>query len=323
MKCLVTGGAGFIGSYLCEKLLEMGNAVLCVDQLYTGSLENIGHIRKNKNFEFIQENIMNYRALERLTAKCDIIFHLAAAVGVKLIVDDPVGTLTTNVRGTEILLDLANYNKKKIFIASTSEIYGKNYKKGLEENDDRILGSTNRLRWSYSTSKAVDEYLAFAYHQEKGLEFVIGRFFNTIGPRQTGEYGMVVPRFVKAALTNRPLTVYEDGSQVRTFTYVTDAVDAVIGLMDEGKCIGEVFNIGSTEPITILDLAKKIIDLTGSSSEIQLTPYEKVYGSGFEDMKERIPNIDKIKRFINYQPKVSLEESLSNIIQFYKAKLKT
>ena len=318
MRILITGGAGFIGSYLAEYLLKKGHQVIVLDNLSTGRLSNIRNIYKSKNLEVHVDTIFNRELIDDLVKNCDQVYHLAAAVGVRFIVDNPVLTIETNVAGAEIMIKFANKYKKKIFIASTSEIYGKSNSLPFKEGIDRIYGSTNIRRWSYAESKAVDEFLALAYWHEKKLPIVIGRLFNTIGPRQTGQYGMVVPRFVQQALLDHPITVYGDGKQSRCFAYVGDVVDALVKLMEDDKCVGQIYNIGSDKEITILDLAKKVKKITKSLSTIKLIPYNEAYEEGFEDMNRRVPDISKIKKAIGFEPKVPLDEILKEIIEYYK-----
>ncbi len=319
MKALVTGGAGFIGSHLCEALLKKKWEVYAIDNLSTGNIKNIEHLQNSKLFHFYMDDIMNERIMKSLIRKVGIVFHLAAAVGVKYILDNPLDSIRTNVRGTEVVLELANsFGKKKVFLASTSEIYGKNRgdKTSFKETDDRLLGSTTKWRWSYSCTKALDEFLSLAYYREKRLPVIIGRFFNTCGPRQTGRYGMVIPRFIKEALLNKPITVYGDGKQTRCFLYIDDAVRAILGLVDEKKAIGEIFNIGNPRSISILELAKKIKKITKSKSRIEFVPYEKAYEKGFEDMRHRKPDISKIQSFIKFSPKVEIDELLKRTIKY-------
>lgn len=321
MRALITGGAGFIGSHLSEALLNKKYKVYVIDNLSTGSIENIKHLEGKKAFHFYIDNITNEKIMARLIKKVDVIFHLAAAVGVKYILDNPLESIKTNVRGTEIVLELANsYGKKKVFLASTSEIYGKDRGKHapFKETDDRLLGSTTRWRWSYSCTKALDEFLALAYYREKKLPLVIARFFNTCGPRQTGRYGMVIPRFIKQALLNKSITVYGDGKQTRCFLYIDDAVKAIIGLAGEGKATGDIFNIGNPRSISISELAKKIKILTKSKSKIVFLPYEKAYEKGFEDMRHRKPDISKIHTLIKFTPTVMIDELLRRTIRYFK-----
>ncbi|OGC09668.1 nucleoside-diphosphate sugar epimerase [candidate division KSB1 bacterium RBG_16_48_16] len=318
MKALVTGGAGFIGSHLSERLLKSGHQVWVIDDLSTGRLANIAHLQSHPSFHLAVETILNETVMDRLVSECDVIYHLAAAVGVELIVKRPVETIERNILGTEVVLRLAKRYLRKVLITSTSEIYGKSEKVPFDEDDDRVLGPTTRSRWSYSSSKAIDEFLALAYYKEKKLETVIMRLFNTVGPRQTGQYGMVIPRFVKQALSGEPITVYGDGGQVRCFTYVDDVVDAAIKLMESPAAIGQVFNIGNDQSITIAELAKKIKALTNSSSEIVFIPYDKAYEQGFEDMRIRVPNLSKAKRTIGYEPKIQLDEILHKVVEHFR-----
>lgn len=318
MKILITGGAGFIGSHLSETLIGKGEHVTIIDDLSTGRMENIQHLAGHSHFHFAIETIANETVMDRLVSECDMIYHLAAAVGVELIVTRPVEVIERNILGTEAVLKIANRYKKKVFIASTSEVYGKNEKVPFNENDDRLLGPTTKTRWSYASSKAIDEFLALAYHKEMQLPVVIGRFFNTIGPRQTGQYGMVAPRFVKRALMGEPLQVYGDGEQSRCFTNVTDVVGAIIDLMDNEAAVGEIFNIGSSEEISINALAQKVIEVTGSDSDIRHIPYEEAYESGFEDMRRRIPDIAKLNKLTGYVPRIRLDETLEQITDFLR-----
>ncbi|HNT67040.1 MAG TPA: GDP-mannose 4,6-dehydratase [bacterium] len=318
MKVLITGGAGFIGSHLAELLLNKGQEVYCIDDLSTGRLQNVHHLRQNPRFHLAVETILNESVMDRLVSDCDVIYHLAAAVGVELIVKSPVETIQRNILGTDVVLRLANRYLRRVLITSTSEIYGKSEATPFREDDDRVLGPTTKSRWSYSCSKAIDEFLALAYHKEKNLQTIIMRLFNTVGPRQTGRYGMVIPRLVQQALKNQPLTVYGDGKQVRCFTYVQDVVAAAARLMETPKAIGQVFNIGNTEGIAIGELAEKIKALTGSKSEIVLIPYDKAYEEGFEDMRIRVPDLSKANRVIGYEPKVKLDEILKRVIEYFR-----
>ncbi len=318
MKILITGGAGFIGSHLAERLLKNGSQVSAIDNLSTGSLKNIESIANHPNFHFVEGDIRDCNFMEQLTAGCDCIYHLAAAVGVRLIAERPVHTIETNIGGTEIVLDIANKFGKKILIASSSEIYGKSEAVPFAEDDDIVLGSTIYSRWSYACSKAIDEFLGLAFYQQYGLPVVIARFFNTIGPRQTGQYGMVVPRFVQAALKNEPITIYGTGRQSRCFCFVGDVLDAVIGLMQNDSAAGRVYNVGSREEITIDGLADKIIKLTASKSKKVYMSYDKAYGRLIDDMARRVPNIERIQKTIAWQPKTSLDETLNIIIECEK-----
>jgi UDP-glucose 4-epimerase len=319
MKALVTGGAGFIGSYLAERLLKDGHKVTVVDNLSTGSLKNIKSFRKHPDFDFIKGDIFDSGLMETLAKRCDVIFHLAAAVGVQLIADQPVRTIETNIGGTEIVLDAANKFGRRILIASSSEVYGKNESIPFCEDDDIVLGSTSLSRWSYACSKAVDEFLGLAFYQQYGLGVVISRFFNTIGPRQTGQYGMVVPRFVQSALKNEPIQIYGTGQQRRCFCYVQDVVDAIVKLMLCEKAAGRVYNIGSNEEITIERLADKIIEMTGSKSRKKFVPYEVAYGRPIEDMMRRVPDLERISKAIRWQPRTRLDETLRIIIENFKS----
>ena len=317
MKVLITGGAGFIGSHLCEKLLNMGDEVTALDNLSTGRYENVAHLKENEKFNLVVGSILDKELVDKLCQNSDAIFHLAAAVGVELIVKHPLESLTTNIKGSEIVLDMAQRYNKKVLITSTSEIYGKNTNGPLKEEDDRILGSPLKSRWSYSTAKAVDEILAYVYWREKGLPTIIVRLFNTVGPRQTGAYGMVIPRFVTQALKGEALTVYGDGNQSRCFLHVKDAVDTLVKLMQNPRAQGEVFNVGSQQEITIKELAEKVIRLMGSKSKIVYIPYDQAYEEGFEDMQRRIPDISKIQNLIGYRPTINLEGILKSVIQYF------
>jgi len=321
MRALVTGGAGFIGSHLAERLLNDGNKVVVVDNLSTGSLGNIENFKNKGDFEFLEGDIRNAELIDGLVEQSEAVFHLAAAVGVKLIADRPVHTIETNIGGTEVVLDAVNKFNKNIFIASSSEIYGKNEAVPFREDDDIVLGNTGVPRWSYACSKAIDEFLALAFHQQYGLRVVIGRFFNTVGPKQTGQYGMVVPRFVQWALKGEPVSIYGTGQQMRCFCYVGDVVDAVIGLMDCEQAAGNVYNIGSTEEISIEGLADKIIEMTGSKSKKEFVPYEVAYGMPMEDMMRRVPSLERIKKTIGWEPKTSLTKTLQVIIESEKVKM--
>jgi len=318
MKYLITGGAGFIGSHLAERLLEKGDEVYVIDNFSTGSLDNIQHLLSESKFHLTVGTILNERTLEPLVQACDRIFHLAAAVGVRLIIERPVDTIETNILGTEIVLRLANKYKKKALITSTSEVYGKGNHVPFKEEDDRTYGPTVKSRWSYATSKAVDEFLALAYFHEKKLPVVIARLFNTIGPRQTGSYGMVVPSFVQQALLGHPITVYGNGKQTRSFTYVDDVVSAIRQLMEHPRAVGEVFNVGNSEEISINDLAELVRKIVGGDSEIIHISYDEAFEKGFEDMQRRVPNITKIKELIGFKPTVDLEESIKRIVEYYR-----
>lgn len=313
---LVTGGAGFIGSHLCEALVETGSQVVAIDDLSTGRLENIAHLREKSNFQFVRETILNSQVLDRLCSQADVLIHLAAAVGVMLIVEDPVRTIKTNIIGSEAVLSTANRYGCKVLLASSSEVYGKGLKVPFREEDDCLMGPTTHSRWAYATSKAIDEFLGLAYYHQFGLPVVIMRFFNTIGPRQTGRYGMVVPRFVRQALLNEPIEVFGDGNQTRSFTDVADVVSAIFKLVDNSQAPGQVFNIGSQQEVTINELAEMVIRLTHSSSQIRHVPYDEAYAPGFEDMRRRVPSIEKLKDLIGYQPHYSLEDTLLRVITY-------
>jgi UDP-glucose 4-epimerase len=318
MKILITGGAGFIGSHLAERLLGLGHEVFIIDNLWTGKLTNISKIQGHERLHLVVDSILNESIMNELCFKVDQVYHLAAAVGVKNIMDHPVETLDTNVKGTEAVLRLANRFKKKVFIASTSEVYGKHVEHTLSEDDNRVMGSVKKRRWAYACSKTLDEFLALAYYDEKKLPVVIGRLFNTVGPRQTGQYGMVLPNFVQGALLGKPITVYGDGTQTRSFTHVDDVVSAISKLMNERAAEGEIFNVGNDSEVTINELAQKVKDMTGSMSEIEHIPYEKAYGPGFEDMERRCPNIEKIKTLIGYEPSYDLNGIVQSVIDYFK-----
>ena len=318
MKILITGGAGFIGSHLTEKLLDLGHEVFVIDNLWTGKLTNLKNIQSNERFHLVVDTILNESVMNELIFKVDHIYHLAAAVGVRNIMDHPVETLDINVKGTETVLRLTNRFKKKILIASTSEIYGSHLDHSLSEDDNRIMGTVKKRRWAYACSKTLDEFLALAYFDEKKLPVVIARLFNTVGPRQTGRYGMVLPNFVQSALLGKPITVFGEGTQSRSFTHVKDVVEAVIKLMDEPKAEGDIFNVGNDHEISINELAQKVKEMAGSDSEIEHIPYEKAYGPGFEDMERRCPNIKKLKDLIGFKPGYDLETIIQSVIDYFK-----
>jgi len=320
VRVLITGGAGFIGSYLAEAYIERGDEVYVIDDLSTGSLENISQIMEHPMFHFVNNTILNREEMLELTGICDVVVHLAAAVGVKLIIEEPLKSIHTNIAGTEIVLELADKFRKKIFLASTSEVYGRNSKVPLKEDDTRIYGSTAVARWSYAATKAMDEFLALAYYRNKRLPVIVARFFNTVGPRQTGRYGMVIPRFVGQALSNESLTIYGDGNQTRSFTYVRDVVRGVIDLIDEPKAVGGIFNIGGDEEISINELAKRIRQLTQSSSELAHIPYEDAYQEGFEDMERRVPDISKIEALTGYVNHHNLNSILGEIVDYERTR---
>ena len=320
MKVLITGGAGFIGSHLSERHLNMGDEVAIIDNLSTGSIENIQHLEDHPHCTVVIDDILNTDLLRDLVDQCDIIYHLAAAVGVNFIIENPLSSLISNIRGTEIILELANERKKKVILASTSEIYGKkNGNVPFAENSDRMLGPTTVIRWNYSTSKAVDELFALAYWREKRLPCVIVRPFNVIGPRQSGHYGMVAPRFVKQALLGHPITVYGDGEQRRCWTYIDDALDGLVALANSDEAVGEIFNLGSHFETSIRDLAFRVKELTSSDSEIEFVPYDQAWPKGtYEDLMYRAPDLTKIRDYVGYDPNVDLESALINIIKYYK-----
>jgi UDP-glucose 4-epimerase len=315
MRVLITGGAGFIGSHLTEAYLARGDEVWILDDLSTGGISNLEHLKGHPGFHYVIDTVMNVPVLAECIDRCDIVLHLAAAVGVRLIVESPVNTIETNIKGTENVLMLANRKKKKVLIASTSEVYGKSAKVPFREDDDLVLGPTQKGRWSYACSKAIDEFLAIAYWKEKKLPVVIARLFNTVGPRQTGRYGMVIPTFVRQALTGQPITVFGDGRQSRSFTYVSDVVGAVVRLMDSERTVGEVYNIGNGKEITILELARLVKELTASPSEIVLVPYDRAYEEGFEDMPRRVPDISKIRKAIGFEPTLGIRSILEKVIE--------
>lgn len=320
MKSLITGGAGFIGSHLAEELLNQGDDVYIIDDLSTGSIENIEHLKKEKNFFYFIDSISNKQLMAELVDKCEKIYHLAAAVGVKLIVESPVRTIETNITGTEIVLKLANKKKKLVIIASSSEVYGKSNNLPYKEGDDLVLGPTSKGRWSYACSKAIDEFLALAYYKEKKLPVIIIRLFNTVGPRQTDAYGMVVPSFVKQALLEHPITIYGDGQQSRCFTHVKDVVGGIIKLAQQPDAIGKVFNIGNTEEITIENLAELVKTITKSHSKIVHIPYDEAYEEGFEDMRRRVPDISRIQKLTGYKPTYDVKEIVKSVVEFYRNK---
>jgi nucleoside-diphosphate-sugar epimerase len=316
LRVLITGGAGFIGSHLSDAYLQRGDEVFVIDDLSTGSIENIRHLKDHPRFHYTIDNVNNHPVTAELVDQCDVIFHLAAAVGVKLIVESPVRTIETNVHATEVVLSLANKKKKKVLVASTSEVYGLSSEVPFREDGNLVMGATTKGRWSYACSKAIDEFLGLAYWREKKLPTIVVRLFNTVGPRQTGQYGMVIPTFVKQALAGRPITVYGSGKQSRCFCYVGDIVGALVKLMDNSKSVGEVFNVGSNLEITILDLAKRVKELTQSESEIVLVPYDEAYEEGFEDMLRRVPDIGKVNKLIGFRPEMSLDGILRSVIEY-------
>jgi len=318
MKHLLTGGAGFIGSHLAEALLKRGDQVCTIDDLSTGGIQNIQHLKGEKGFQYVLDTVMNKQVMAELVDEADVIFHLAAAVGVKLIVESPVRTIETNIKGTEMVLELAAKKKKPVVIFSTSEVYGKSNGVKFSETGDLILGPTFKGRWSYAASKIIDEFLALAYYKERRLPVIIIRLFNTVGPRQTGRYGMVVPRFVQQALSGEPITVFGDGEQTRTFTHVKDATGAILKLAEHPGAIGEIFNIGGKEEISIQNLAYLVKEVLESSSPIIQIPYEEAYEEGFEDMRKRVPDICKIENLIGYEPKCNLKDIIWDVAEYQR-----
>lgn len=323
MRILITGGAGFIGSYLAESYLQQGHDVYIIDDLSTGTLDNLKHLESNpdyKNRVFIEiDTMMNHQKMTELVGICDIVHHMAAAVGVQYILDNPLSSIITNVRGTETVLELCNKFKKKVLLASTSEVYGKHDHAPLVETDDCVYGPSSKSRWSYAAAKLIDEFTALAYHRSKKLEVLIVRLFNTVGPRQTGRYGMVLPRFVKQALENEPITVYGDGKQTRTFTHVNEVVSGLVKLMQEPAAIGQVVNIGGVEEVSMMDLARRIKDRVGSKSEIKLIPYHEAYPKDFDDMQRRVPSTDKLKAMIGTAPSMRLDDIIDDVVAFYRS----
>jgi UDP-glucose 4-epimerase len=320
MHALITGGAGFIGSHLAEALLANGDSVFVLDNLSTGAMENIVHLKGRAGFEYFIDSVENEGLLAELVDRSDVVFHFAAAVGVKLIVEQPVRTIETNVHGTEIVLKHANKKKKLVVIASTSEVYGKSEDVPFREDSDLVLGPTPKHRWAYACSKAIDEFLALAYWKERQLPVIVVRFFNTVGPRQTGQYGMVIPNFVRQALAGEAITVFGDGTQQRSFTHVADVVQALLKLVKEPKAVGQVINIGNTGEISMQKLAERVRELSGSKSPIKLVPYEEAYESGFEDMPRRVPDLSKVTALIGYKPRFSLDDILTQVIEYFRGK---
>jgi len=318
MRALITGGAGFIGSHLADALFEAGHEIVVIDDLSTGSIDNIAHLKGRPRFHYAIESIFNEPVLAELVDGADVVFHLAAAVGVRKIVEEPVQTIETNVYGTELVLKLANKKKKLVVVASTSEVYGKNAEVPFREDADLVLGPTTKHRWAYACSKALDEFLALAYWKERKLPIVIVRLFNTVGPRQTGRYGMVIPTFVRQALAGAPITVFGDGSQSRSFTAVSDVVRALIALAEEPRGVGEVFNVGNGREISIMALAEQVKAMTDSRSPIVTVPYDEAYEAGFEDMSRRVPSIEKIRAFTGWQPEMQLADILKYVVEYWR-----
>ena len=320
VRALITGGAGFIGSHLSEALLARGDHVLVLDNLSTGSIDNIAHLKGRPGFEYFIDSVDNEPLLAELIDRSDVVFHFAAAVGVKLIVEQPVHTIETNVHGTEVVLKHANKKKKLVVIASTSEVYGKSNDVPFREDSDLVMGPTPKHRWAYACSKAIDEFLALAYWKERKLPVIIVRFFNTVGPRQTGQYGMVIPVFVRQALAGEPITVFGDGTQSRSFTPVTAVIGALLKLIGEPKAVGQVINIGNTEEIAIAKLAERVRDLAGSASPIKFVPYDQAYESGFEDMPRRVPDLNRVRALVGYEPRYTLDDILMHVIDYFRKK---
>jgi UDP-glucose 4-epimerase len=320
VRALITGGAGFIGSHLAEALLAQGDEVLVLDDLSTGSITNIAHLKGRSGFEYFVDTVNNEPLLAELIDRSDVVFHLAAAVGVKLIVEQPVHTIENNVHGTEVVLKHANKKKKLVVVASTSEVYGKSDDVPFREDSDLVLGPTPKHRWAYACSKAIDEFLALAYWKERKLPVIIVRLFNTVGPRQSGQYGMVIPNFVRQSLAGEPITVFGDGKQTRSFTHVADVVAALLKLVREPKAIGQVVNIGNTQEVSILQLAERVRELSGSQSTIKLIPYEEAYESGFEDMPRRVPDLTRVKSLVGYETRNTLDDILIQVIDYFRKK---
>jgi len=320
MRALITGGAGFVGSHLADLLIARGHEVFVLDNLSTGSIDNIEHLKGHPRFHYTIDTITNEPVLAEHIDRADVVFHLAAAVGVKKIVEEPVHTIETNVHGTEVVLRHANKKKRLVVIASTSEVYGKSTDVPFREDADLVMGPTPKHRWAYACSKAIDEFLALAYWKERKLPVIIVRLFNTVGPRQTGQYGMVIPNFVRQALAGHPITVFGDGTQSRSFTYVGDVVRGLLALVEEPRAVGQVFNIGNGQEITIRELAEKIKAMTGSTSEIVFIPYDQAYEAGFEDMPRRVPDITRIRTLVGYEPTVGLDEILQQVIDYFRSR---
>jgi len=318
MRSLITGGAGFVGSHLADRLVERGDQVVLLDDLSTGRLANIEHLIAGPDVEFVLGSVLNADLVDHVVSKADVVYHLAAAVGVNLIVEKPLESLMTNIRGTETVVEKAHKYGRRLLLTSTSEIYGKNTSDRLSEDDDRILGSPLKSRWSYSEAKAIDEILAYTYWREKGLETVIARLFNTVGPRQTGSYGMVMPRFVGQALRHQPITIFGDGTQTRCFCHVSDVVGGLVSLAAHPEATGKVFNLGGTEEISICDLAKRIVELTGSRSQLEFVPYDVAYETGFEDMVRRVPDTDRARRLVGFEPSLDLDDMIQSVITEYR-----
>ena len=323
MKILITGGAGFVGSHLADKLIGEGHEITVIDDLSTGRYQNIEHLEGENNFRLIIDTVLNYSLMEELVRETDRVFHMASAVGVKLIMERPVKTIETIFRGTDVVLGFCSRYRKRVLIPSTSEVYGKGYSIPFKEDDDLLTGSTDKHRWAYACAKTLDEFLALAHWKETRLPVVVVRLFNTVGPRQTGQYGMVVPNFVKAALKNEPLTVHGDGEQARCFGHVLDVVEGLTKALETPECFGQVINLGNAEEVSIKGLAQRAISMTGSRSEIRYIPYEEAYGEGFEDMRRRVPSLEKAGRLLGYQPTRTLEQIINDVAEQFREELKT
>jgi len=322
-RILITGGAGFIGSHLAERLLKDGQAVTILDDISTGRLQNIRHLLEKPEFQLVRDSVENESTVNTLVASCDAVYHLASAVGVQLIVDEPVRTIRTTIHGTEVVLEAANRFRRPVLITSSSEVYGKGARVPFDEDDDVVMGATKSSRWCYAYGKGIDEFLGLAYYRQFGLPVVIVRLFNTVGPRQVGMYGMVLPRFVTAALRGQPIQVYGDGNQARCFCHVSDVVDAIVRLMNNPKAMGQVFNIGSDEEVTINELAQRVIRVSGSSSKIEHISYEKAYGQSFDDMARRVPKLDRVRSVISFQPKLNLDQIIRSVIDDKKPEMES
>ena len=323
MKILITGGAGFVGSHLADKLIGDGHEITVIDDLSTGRYSNVEHLEGRENFRLIIDTVLNEKLMEELIRETDRVFHMASAVGVKLIMEHPVKTIETIFRGTDVVLGFCSRYRKRVLVPSTSEVYGKGASVPFREDDDLLTGSTDKHRWAYACAKTLDEFLALAHWKETRLQVVVVRLFNTVGPRQTGQYGMVVPNFVKSAIKNEPLTVHGDGTQSRCFGHVSDVVEGLTKAMESPECFGQVVNLGNDEEVTIRGLAEKAIEMTGSASEIRYIPYDEAYGEGFEDMQRRVPSLEKAKRLIGYQPTRKLEDIINDVADQFREELKT
>lgn len=323
MKYLITGGAGFVGSHLADKLINEGHEVTVIDDLSTGRYSNVEHLEGNNKFRLIIDTVLNEKLMEELIRDTDRVFHMASAVGVRLIMEQPVKTIETIFHGTDVVLKFCSRYRKRVLVPSTSEVYGKGVSVPFKEEDDLLTGSTDKHRWAYACAKTLDEFLALAHWKETRLPVVVVRLFNTVGPRQTGQYGMVVPNFIKSALSNKPINVYGDGNQARCFGHVLDIVEGLAKAIETPECFGQVINFGNNEEITILDLAKRVVEKTGSESEIRFLTYDEVYGEGFEDMQRRVPSLEKAKRLVGYQPTRTLDNIITDVVEEFRERLKT